>query len=147
MMSTVAAGLVAKLVLVMSWAVAFAFLVKAHAEAGDGFSAGLVAGTGLVIHYLVLGRVETERMFVVRNAMTIAGAGLLLVLVPLVAPAMLGMPLLTHYPARGHPPLALGTLALHTRLLIDVGVFALVFGFAVSVIRLMAPSSEREDEP
>lgn len=147
MISSVAAGLVAKLVLVMSWAVAFAFLVKAHAEAGDGFSAGLVAGTGLVIHYLVLGRVETERIFVVRNAMTIAGAGLLLVLVPLVSPVVLGMPLLTHYPPGDQPPFALGTLELHTRLLIDLGVFALVFGFVVSVIRLMAPSGEPEDEP
>jgi multisubunit Na+/H+ antiporter MnhB subunit len=47
------------------------------------------------------------------------------------------MPVLTHFPRPGEEVMYLGTLELHTAILFDLGVFCLVFGFIVTVMRAL----------
>ncbi len=137
---------VAKLLLLPTFVAAFAILVKGYAQPGDGFSAGVVASLGVLLQYLVLGRREAERLVTVRNAPTIAGAGLLLSLSVAVVPLFLGDPVLTHYPRPGEDVVYLGTLELITPVLFDLGIFFLVFGFAVGAIGAFARTISEQEE-
>lgn len=143
MTHTLATRLVAWIVLAPSWTLAAALLVRGHHDAGDGFSAGLMAATGLVIHFVVLGARRTRRLAVVRHAFAIAGAGLLLVLVPALLPLLFGAPPFTHYPPPGSPAIALGVIELHSGFVLDTGVSAVVIGFVACTMDLLADTTTR----
>jgi multisubunit Na+/H+ antiporter MnhB subunit len=137
---------VAKVLLLPTFIAAFAILVKGYAQPGDGFSAGVVASLGVLLQYLVLGRREAERLVTLRNAPIIAGAGLLLSLSVAAVPILLGEPVLTHYPRPGSSVVYLGTLELITPILFDLGIFFLVFGFAVGAISAFAHTISEQEE-
>jgi multisubunit Na+/H+ antiporter MnhB subunit len=137
---------VAKLLLLPTLVAAFALLVKGYTQPGDGFSAGVVAGLGVVLQYLAFGRERAERLPVVRNAGVVAFVGLLLSLLVALAPLFLGDPILTHYPPPGAKVLHLGTLEVLTAVLFDVGVFLLVFGFAVGTVGIISRAVAGEEE-
>jgi multisubunit Na+/H+ antiporter MnhB subunit len=129
---------VARLLLLPALLVAAGILVKGYAESGDGFSAGVVAALGILLQYLAFGREEAEKLPVVRHAVPLAFVGLLVSIGVAAAPLFLGDALLTHYPRPGSEVVYLGTLELITAVLFDVGVFALVFGFALGTVSLFA---------
>ncbi len=129
---------VARLLLLPTLLTAAAILVKGYVDPGDGFSAGVVAALGILLQYLALGRSEAEKLPLVRHALPVAFAGLLLSLGVAAAPLFLGEPVLTHYPSAGSKVVHLGTLELITAVVFDVGVFLLVFGFAVGTVTIFA---------
>lgn len=135
--------MIARLLLAPALMLAAALLVKGYGDAGDGFSAGAVAGMAVLLQYLALGRREVERLLPVRHAQAVAFAGLLLAFLVAFAPALWGHAPLTHAPAPGAHVIELGSLELHSALLYDVGVFLLVFGFVVHVASLLAHAAER----
>ena len=137
---------VAKLLLLPTLVAAFALLVKGYVQPGDGFSAGVVAGLGVVLQYLAFGRERAERLPVVRHAGIVAFVGLLLALLVALLPLFMGDPILTHYPPPGGKVVHLGTLELLTAVLFDVGVFLLVFGFAVGTVGMISRTVEGEEE-
>lgn len=137
---------VAKLLLLPTLVVAFAILVKGYTQPGDGFSAGVVAGLGVVLQYLAFGREEAEKLPLVRHAGVIAFVGLLISLLVGLAPLLLGDPLLTHYPPPGAKVLHFGTLEAITAVLFDVGVFLLVFGFVVGTVGMISRVVADEEE-
>lgn len=145
MIHTVPARLTAALIVAPSWAVAAGLLVKGHTETGDGFSAGLTAGTGILIHYLVFGREETRHLGVVRHAHHLVWAGLLIALTTVFLPVALGSPPLTHIPGPASEPPSLGTLELQSALVFELGVFAIVLGFVLGALDLVAGYAERHD--
>ena len=145
-MTSVLTRTVAKLLLLPTLVAAFAILVKGYTQPGDGFSAGVVAGLGVVLQYLAFGREEAERLPVVRHAGVVAFVGLLLSLLVGLAPLLLGDPILTHYPPPGAKVLHFGTLEALTAVLFDVGVFLLVFGFAVGTVGMLSRSVADEEE-
>jgi hypothetical protein len=51
-MSTILTLTVARLILLPTLVTAIAILVKGYASVGDGFSAGVIASTGVVIQFL-----------------------------------------------------------------------------------------------
>jgi multisubunit Na+/H+ antiporter MnhB subunit len=61
-------------------------------------------------------------------------------------PVALGDPVFDHYPGPDAHVVYLGTLELITPVLFDVGVFLLVFGFAVGSVRAIAHAIAREEE-
>ncbi len=134
---------VAKLLFLPTLVVAAAILVKGYAQPGDGFSAGVVAALGVLLQYLAFGRREARKL--VGHAGKIAFVGLLVALLIAAAPVALGEPVLTHYPEPGGQAMYLGTLELITAFLFDVGVFLLVFGFAVGAIKVIAYTIADED--
>ena len=133
---------VARLLLLPALLVAAGILVKGYAESGDGFSAGVVAALGVLLQYLAFGREEAEKLPVVRHAVPLAFAGLLASIGVAAAPLLFGDAVLTHYPPPGSKVVYLGTLELITAVLFDVGVFLLVFGFAVGTVSLFARADE-----
>ena len=145
-MTSLLTRVVAKLLLLPTLVAAFAILVKGYTQPGDGFSAGVVAGLGVVLQYLACGREEAERLPGVRHAGIVAFAGLLLALLVAFAPVLLGDPVLTHYPPPGAKVLHFGTLEVLTAVLFDVGVFLLVFGFAVGTVGMISRSVADEEE-
>ncbi len=142
----VATRAVTRLLYLPTLLVAAALLVKGYAEAGDGFSAGVVAALGMVLRHLALARGKTAALPSPASAIAVAFAGLLVALGVAAAPLFLGDAILTHYPPPGSGPIYLGTLELITAVLYDVGIFLLVVGFAVGVVSIFARTIAREEE-
>ena len=137
---------VAKLLLLPALVVAVAILVKGYAQTGDGFSAGVVAALGVLLQYLAFGHREAEELPLVGLAGKGAFAGLLIALLVAAIPLFAGEPILTHYPQPESEVVHLGTLELITAVLFDLGVFLLVFGFAVEAIKIIARTIADEEE-
>jgi len=72
-----------------------------------------------------------------------AVAGLMLALVVTFAPVLRGEAPLTHVPGPGEGVVQLGTLELVTAVAFDVGVFLLVLGAVVGVVRTIALAGDR----
>lgn len=137
-MTTILTQTVARLLFLPTLIVAFATLIKGYAETGDGFTAGVIAGLGVLLLFLAFGEREVARQFPVRFAPAIALSGLLLGLVVTFVPVIRGKPILTHEPAADESVIHLGSLELLTAVAFDVAVFLLVFGFVVSTIGMIA---------
>jgi multicomponent Na+:H+ antiporter subunit A len=136
---------IARLLYLPTFLVAAAILVKGFVETGDGFSAGVVGALGVLLRYLAFGHEEAKRLLPVRYATAVAFAGLLVALSVAAAPLFFGEAVLTHQPPSGTEPVHLGTLELMTAVLFDLGVFLLVFGFAVGVVSFFARAIAREE--
>ncbi len=145
--TTVLTQTVARLLLVPIFMVALAILVKGYADVGDGFSAGVVAALGVLLQYVAFGYQAIRRLAIVRLAPYGALVGVVISLGVTFIPVMTGEPLLRHAPAAGEPVAHLGALELITPVLFDVGVFLVVFGFAVGVIGTIARIHPRRGEP
>lgn len=141
-MTTIMTQTVAKLLFLPIMMVALATLVKGYAETGDGFTAGVIAGLGVLLQFLAFGQREIERILPVRYAPIVAFGGLVLALLVTFVPVVRGDPILTHYP----PPRAkvehVGSIELLTAVAFDVGVFLLVVGFVVSTLGLIGRAQE-----
>jgi multisubunit Na+/H+ antiporter MnhB subunit len=144
--TSVLTRVISKLLLVPTLVAALAVLVKGYVQPGDGFSAGVIAGLGVLLQYLAFDREVAGRLWLVRYAGVLAFAGLLLALAVAVAPLFLGDAVLTHYPPPGAKVVHLGTLEVITAVAFDVGVFLLVFGFAVGAINIFSRSIAGEEE-
>jgi multisubunit Na+/H+ antiporter MnhB subunit len=140
-MTTALTQAIARLLAPATLVTAAAMLVKGYRDAGDGFSAGMIAATGILLQYVALGADEAERLRPVRWAPATAVAGLLLALLTAVVPALAGRPVLAHVPAPGASVPHLGALEAHSALVFDAGVCLLVVGFVVSAIRAIAHSA------
>jgi multisubunit Na+/H+ antiporter MnhB subunit len=129
---------IARLLLAPILVVAVAVLVKGYADTGDGFAAAVIAAFGVLLQYVASGQQAAERIISARQMPLVSASGLLLALLVTFLPVLGGAPPLTHAPAPGAAVIHLGTLELLTAVAFDVGVFLLVFGFAVGVIDLIA---------
>ncbi len=138
MSSTLLTTSVSRLILAPTMLTAVAFVVKGYASAGDGFSAGVVAGTAVVVQFMAVGPRELANRFpLLRYAPWLTFGGLLLGLLTAFVPVALGDPVLTHYPRPDEHVPHLGLLAMHTAILFDIAVFLIVFGFIVSLLGLI----------
>ncbi|MBA2754070.1 MAG: MnhB domain-containing protein [Chloroflexia bacterium] len=145
--TTVLTQTVARLLLVPIFMVALAILVKGYADVGDGFSAGVVAALGVLLQDVAFGYRAIGRLTIVRLAPYGALAGALIALGVTFVPVLTGEPLLRHRPGAGEPVAHLGALELITPVLFDIGVFLVVFGFAVGVIGMIARMHPRPIGP
>jgi multisubunit Na+/H+ antiporter MnhB subunit len=134
---------VARVLLAPSLVVAAAIIVKSYADVGDGFSAGVIVALAVALQYIALGwRGADVTLPILRRAPAAALAGLLLALAVGFAPALRGLPLFTHLPPAGSPPVRIGTLELTTAVVFDVGVFLLVVGALVTLVHHLARPGE-----
>lgn len=134
----------ARLLLLPTWMVAFAILIKGYADSGDGFSAGVIAALGVIMQYVTYGTAVAEKLRPVRFARQIALSGLLIALSVTFVPVLLGHPIMTHYPGPHRPAAHLGSLELTTPFLFDIGVFLLVMGVCIGIFDLLAHATRRE---
>ncbi|WP_243638104.1 MnhB domain-containing protein [Rubrobacter taiwanensis] len=145
MKTSVMTRVVARVLLVPALVVALAILIKGYADTGDGFNAGVIAALGMLLQYVAFGYEEAERMMPVRLVAVIAFGGLLLSLAVALLPLFWGLAIFTHVPGPGEEVIHLGTVELITPVVFDIGVFMLVFGFAVGAIDLLARAIHRRE--
>ena len=116
--------------------VAVALIVKGYTDVGEGFGAGVIVALAVGLRYVVLGLERADRsMPFVRRADVVAASGLLIALGCGFVGVPFGEPPFTHHPLPGEPVLKVGTLELSTAVGFDVGIFLLVVGIVVLLIR------------
>ena len=109
------------------------FLFSGHNAPGGGFAGGLVAGLALVVRYLAGGRYELGETVPV-DAGLILGVGLLFAGGTAVTSLAVGAPVLSSAVFEVTLPL-LGELKLVTALFFDIGVYLVVVGLVLDILR------------
>ncbi|MFT4569900.1 MAG: multisubunit Na+/H+ antiporter MnhB subunit [Hyphomicrobiaceae bacterium] len=113
---------------------AFYLFMAGHNAPGGGFIAGLLAAAAILLRYLALGRHrshETEGAFT-----NVIAVGLLVALATATAPLLFGNAFFTQ--TNGHLALPFGgDFHWSTASLFDLGVFIVVIGNVITVLRAM----------
>jgi multicomponent Na+:H+ antiporter subunit A len=123
-------------------------LFTGHNEPGGGFAGGLVAGLALVLRYLAGGRYELGEAAPVDPGLLL-GAGLLFSGVTGVVGLALGAEVLQTAILQTTLPV-LGDVKLVTSLFFDIGVYLIVLGLVLDVLRSLGAELDRqvdEDDP
>ncbi len=119
-------------------------LLSGHNAPGGGFAAGLVAGLALVARYLAGGRHEL-RATVALDAGRILGIGLALAVTMAILPLFFGQPALSSsWVDVDLGPF--GSLPLVTSTLFDIGVYLVVFGLVLDVLRSLGSEIDEHEE-
>lgn len=120
------------------------FLFAGHNAPGGGFAGGLVAGLALVLRYLAGGRYELGESVRV-DAGKILGLGLALAAGTALFSILLGAPALSSSTMYFSLPL-FGEVKLVTALIFDIGVYFLVIGLVVDVLRSLGARLDSQIE-
>jgi len=144
-MTTVMTRSVSRILLLPTFMIAFAVMIKGYADIGDGFSAGVIASLGIILQGIAFGPDEFDRLPLVRYAPLAAIAGVFLALCVAFAPVLAGQSILTHWPPAGDEAAHFGALEFITPLLFDAGVFLVVFGFCVGSVSSIARALQRQE--
>ncbi|SDF62825.1 multisubunit sodium/proton antiporter, MrpA subunit (TC 2.A.63.1)/multisubunit sodium/proton antiporter, MrpB subunit (TC 2.A.63.1) [Blastococcus aurantiacus] len=123
-------------------------LFSGHNEPGGGFAGGLVAGLALVLRYLAGGRYELGEAAPVDPGLLL-GAGLLFAGGTGVVGLMLGAEVLQTAILENTFPV-LGDVKLVTSLFFDIGVYLIVVGLVLDILRSLGAELDRqadEDDP
>ncbi|MGE3285010.1 MAG: MnhB domain-containing protein [Pseudonocardia sp.] len=112
-------------------------LFVGHYGPGGGFSGGLVAGLAFVLRYMAGGRGEAGDALPVQPS-TLIGSGLLVSLGTAVAPVLAGAPVLTS------TKIVLPGVEFQSNLLVDVGVYLLIVGVVLELLRSLGAGVERD---
>lgn len=122
----------------------FYLLLVGHNAPGGGFAGGLVAGLALVARYLAGGRDELGATVPI-DAGRILGAGLALASTMAILPLFFGQSALASvWVDIDLGPL--GTLPLVSSTFFDIGVYLVVFGLVLDVLRSLGAEIDRQEE-
>ena len=117
-------------------------LLVGHYGPGGGFSAGLVAGLAFVLRYLAGGATDPGAVVRIRPT-TLMGLGLTVAVLTALAPLLVGAPVLSTAKLTVPVPL-LGELDVVTSLFLDVGVYLLIIGVVLDLLRTLGSGIERD---
>ncbi|WFR73682.1 Na+/H+ antiporter subunit A [Prescottella defluvii] len=120
------------------------FFFSGHNAPGGGFAGGLTAGLALVLRYLAGGRYELGEAVPI-DAGKILGLGLLLAAGTAVTSLFLGAPPLSSAVFEVTLPL-LGHIKLVTALFFDLGVYLIVVGLVLDVLRSLGARLDAQEE-
>jgi len=118
------------------------FFFSGHNAPGGGFSGGLVAGLALVLRYLAGGRYELGEAVPI-DAGKILGLGLILASGTALVSLLLGAPALSSAVIEVTLPL-IGHIKLVTALFFDLGVYLIVVGLVLDVLRSLGARLDAE---
>ncbi len=116
-------------------------LFSGHNAPGGGFAAGLVTGLALVVRYLAGGRYELDEAAPV-DAGKLVGTGLFIASAAGLAPWLLGGAVLQSALVDLHLPV-LGEVHLVTSVFFDIGVYVLVVGLVLDLLRSLGSGIDR----
>ncbi|MCG2803362.1 MAG: Na+/H+ antiporter subunit A, partial [Cellulomonas sp.] len=119
-------------------------MFSGHNAPGGGFAAGLVTGIALTVRYLAGGRYELGEAAPVQPG-TLLGAGLFVAAGTGIAGMLAGRPVLTSWVLTWHAPV-LGEVHLVTSLFFDVGVYLVVVGLVLDILRTLGAELDRRAE-
>ncbi|MFC0096668.1 Na+/H+ antiporter subunit A [Micromonospora marina] len=119
-------------------------LFSGHNAPGGGFAAGLVAGLGLAVRYLAGGRTELNGAAPV-DAGLVLGAGLFVAVGTGVVAMLLGGEFLQSATLDFHLPV-LGHVHFVTSVFFDVGVYLIVVGLVLDILRSLGTEMDRQEE-
>lgn len=117
------------------------FLVAGHNAPGGGFAGGLLAGLALVVRYVAGGRYELGEAAPV-EAGTLLGAGLILAGLSGLGGLVLGGEVLQTAVLEGDLPV-LGHVKFVSSLVFDVGVYLIVVGLVLDILRSLGAELDR----
>lgn len=117
-------------------------LLVGHYSPGGGFPGGLVAGLAFVLRHIAGGDVGFGGRVAVRPPVVV-GLGLALAVLAALAPLLVGAPVLSSTKLAVDLPL-LGTVSAQTNLFLDVGVYLLIVGVVVDLLRSLGAGIERD---
>jgi multicomponent Na+:H+ antiporter subunit B len=117
-------------------------LLVGHYGPGGGFAAGLVAGLAFVLRHTAMGGADVRATVPVRPPV-ITGTGLLIAVLSAFAPVAFGAPVLASAKVAVDLPL-LGTISGQTSLFLDVGVYVLIVGVVLDLLRSLGAGIERD---
>lgn len=117
-------------------------LLVGHYAPGGGFSGGLVAGLAFVLRYLAGGRQDVGAPVRVRPPALI-GSGLTIAVLTALVPVLTGNPVLTSAKWAVDVP-ALGSVELVTSLFLDIGVYLLLVGVVLDLLRSLGAGVEQD---
>lgn len=120
------------------------FFFSGHNAPGGGFAGGLTAGLALVLRYLAGGRYELGEALPI-DAGQILGMGLILSAGTAAASLLLGAPVLSSAVFEVTLPI-LGHIKLVTALFFDLGVYLIVVGLVLDVLRSLGARLDYESE-
>ncbi|WP_281284318.1 Na+/H+ antiporter subunit A [Homoserinimonas aerilata] len=119
-------------------------LFSGHNAPGGGFAAGLVAGMALVARYLAGGRYELAAAVTI-DAGKLLGTGLVLAVGTAAAPLLFGADALTSTWFETELPV-LGHIEFVTSTIFDIGVYLVVIGLVLDVLRSLGGEVDRQQE-
>lgn len=117
-------------------------LLVGHNEPGGGFAAGMTTGLALVVRYLAGGRYELDEAAPV-DAGRLIGGGLAVAALATLLPMAFGGVVLQSAVIDVHVPL-LGDLHLVSSVLFDVGVYLVVVGLVLDLLRALGSHIDRD---
>lgn len=121
-------------------------LLVGHYSTGGGFSGGLVAGLAFVLRYVAGGSTDGGGGAGVHvRPPVLIGSGLTIALLVGLAPVAFGAPVLSSAKWAFDVPL-LGHLELQTSLFLDVGVYLLIVGVVLDLLRSLGAGVARDIE-
>jgi len=119
-------------------------MLVGHNAPGGGFAGGLVAGLALMIRYLAGGRAELDEAAPI-DAGVVLGIGLATAALSGLLPTLLGGGVLQSAIVDLHVPV-LGTLHLVTSVFFDIGVYLVVIGLSLDVLRSLGGGIDSQVE-
>lgn len=133
---------VTRLVFHVMLAASLYLLFSGHNQPGGGFSGGLVAGLALVIRYLAGGRYELDEAAPF-DAGLVVGLGLVVVTGSALAPLAFGGTILETTAIDLTLPIW-GEVHLVTSLVFDIGVYLIVVGMMLDIVRSLGTGIDRQ---
>ena len=119
-------------------------LFSGHNAPGGGFAGGLVVGLALVLRYLAGGRYELAVAAPV-DAGVVLGTGLFIAVGTGVTALVLGGEVLQSALFDAHLPV-LGHVHFVTSMIFDVGVYLIVIGLVLDILRSLGTEVDRQEE-
>ena len=117
-------------------------LFAGHSRSGGGFSGGLVAGQAFVLRYLAGGRMDDSSTVSMRPPVLI-GIGLTIATLTGFVPVLFGEVVLESDIYKFTLPL-FGRIKVATNLLLDVGVYLLILGVVLDLLRTLGSGVEAD---
>jgi multicomponent Na+:H+ antiporter subunit B len=117
-------------------------LLVGHYGPGGGFAAGLVAGLAFVLRYMAGGSVDLGAVVRMRPPVVI-GLGLTVALLSAFVPVAFGAPVLATTKLAVDVPV-LGHVETQTSVFLDIGVYLLIIGVVLDLLRSLGAGIERD---
>ncbi|WIK81376.1 Na+/H+ antiporter subunit A [Micrococcus lylae] len=120
-------------------------LLAGHNSPGGGFAGGLMAGLALTLRYLAGGRYELQNAIRVPSGVLL-GAGLALASLTGLFPLFFGGQVLQSAHVEFHDLFLLGDVKLVTATVFDIGVYLVVIGLVLDVLRSLGSEIDRRGD-